>query len=287
MLRALAGAMSIVCGLGVLLGIAYTITASVLVGRFFSRAAAEPRDYPGVTVAKPLHGDEWQLVQHLESFFVQNYPPVQHLFGVHDANDKALVAVEALRARYPEANIKVVADARLYGPNRKIANLVNMLEHAEYSVLCLADSDVRVERDYLRAVVGALQQPEVGIVTSVYRGIASPGFWPGVAVAMTNYHFLPGVITGPSSARTAMLWPDDCDHARDARTHRRLTRFAHHLRGSCAGRGGAAGGRAGRHSAVRRRACASRRRSRSCTHTNCAGAARSARRTGSVTPARC
>ena len=195
MLRALAGAMSIVCGLGVLLGIAYTITASVLVGRFFSRAAAEPRDYPGVTVAKPLHGDEWQLVQHLESFFVQNYP-VQHLFGVHDANDKALVAVEALRARYPEANIKVVADARLYGPNRKIANLVNMLEHAEYSVLCLADSDVRVERDYLRAVVGALQQPEVGIVTSVYRGIASPGFWPGVAVAMTNYHFLPGVITG-------------------------------------------------------------------------------------------
>ena len=128
-LRALAGAMSIVCGLGVLLGIAYTITASVLVGRFFSRAA-EPRDYPGVTVAKPLHGDEWQLVQHLESFFVQNYPVVQHLFGVHDANDKALVAVEALRARYPEANIKVVADARLYGPNRKIANLVNMLEHA-------------------------------------------------------------------------------------------------------------------------------------------------------------
>ena len=62
-------------------------------------------------------------------------------------------------------------------------------------MLCLADSDVRVERDYLRAVVGA-QQPEVGIVTSVYRGIASPGFWPGVAVAMTNYHFLPGVITG-------------------------------------------------------------------------------------------
>ncbi|MBC8924763.1 glycosyltransferase, partial [Escherichia coli] len=70
---------------------------------------------------------------------------------------------------YPDANIKVVADARLYGPNRKIANLVNMLEHAEYSVLCFADSDVVVERDYLRAVVGALQQPDVGIVTSVYR----------------------------------------------------------------------------------------------------------------------
>ena len=49
-----------------------TITASVLVGRFFS-GRRPSRDYPGVTVAKPLHGDEWQLV-HLESFFVQNYP---------------------------------------------------------------------------------------------------------------------------------------------------------------------------------------------------------------------
>ncbi|AOJ42935.1 glucosyltransferase [Burkholderia lata] len=230
-LRALVEAMSIVCGLGGLLGIAYTITASVLVGRFFSRAAAEPRDYPGVTVAKPLHGDEWQLVQHLESFFVQNYPgPVQHLFGVHDANDKALVAVEALRARYPDANIKVVADARLYGPNRKIANLVNMLEHAEYSVLCLADSDVLVERDYLRAVVGALQQPDVGIVTSVYRGIASPGFWPGVAVAMTNYHFLPGVITGLFIGRARPCFGQTIAITRA--TLQRiggLTRFAHHL----------------------------------------------------------
>ncbi|KEH15288.1 hopanoid biosynthesis associated glycosyl transferase HpnI, partial [Medicago truncatula] len=230
-LHALAGAMSIVCGLGVLLGIAYTVAASVLVGRFFSRPAAQPREYPGVTVAKPLHGDEWQLVQHLESFFVQNYPgPVQHLFGVHDAGDAALAAVETLRARYPDANIKVVADARLYGPNRKIGNLVNMLEHAEYSVLCLADSDVLVERDYLCAVVGALQQPDVGIVTSVYRGVASPGFWPRIAVAMTNYHFLPGVITGIFIGRARPCFGQTIAITR-ATLERigGLARFAHHL----------------------------------------------------------
>ncbi|WP_321924183.1 bacteriohopanetetrol glucosamine biosynthesis glycosyltransferase HpnI [Burkholderia sp. BCC1998] len=231
LLHALAGAMSIACGLGVLLGIAYTVTASVLVGRFFSRARAVPCDYPGVTVAKPLHGDEWNLVQHLESFFVQDYPgPVQHLFGVHDAGDAALAAVETLRRRHPDANVKVVADARLYGPNRKIANLVNMLEHAEHSVLCLADSDVLVERDYLRAVVGALQQPEVGIVTSAYRGIASPGFWPGVAVAMTNYHFLPGVITGLFIGRARPCFGQTIAITR-ATLERigGLARFAHHL----------------------------------------------------------
>ncbi|WP_027781398.1 MULTISPECIES: bacteriohopanetetrol glucosamine biosynthesis glycosyltransferase HpnI [Burkholderia] len=230
-LHALADAMSVVCGLGVALGIAYTLTAGVLVGRFFSRAMAQPRTYPGVTVAQPLHGDEWDLVQHLESYFVQDYPgPVQHLFGVHDAGDAALAAVETLRARYPDANVKVVADARLYGPNRKIANLVNMLEHAEYSVLCLADSDVLVERDYLRAVVGALQQPDVGIVTSVYRGVASPGFWPGVAAAMTNYHFLPGVITGLFIGRARPCFGQTIAITR-ATLERigGLVRFAHHL----------------------------------------------------------
>ncbi|AFQ49684.1 bacteriohopanetetrol glucosamine biosynthesis glycosyltransferase HpnI [Burkholderia cepacia] len=230
-LHGLGWAMSIACGTGALLGIAYTVAASVLIGRFFSRAAAAPRDYPGVTVAKPLHGDEWHLVEHLESFFVQDYPgPVQHLFGVHDASDAALAAVDALRARYPHANIKAVADARLYGPNRKIANLVNMLEHAEYSVLCLADSDVLVEPDYLRAVVGALQQTNVGIVTSVYRGVASPGFWPGVAAAMTNFHFLPGVVTGLSIGRARPCFGQTIAITR-ATLERigGLTRFAHHL----------------------------------------------------------
>ncbi|RKU04598.1 glucosyltransferase [Burkholderia sp. Nafp2/4-1b] len=230
-LHGLSRAASIACAFGALLGIAYIIVAGTLIGRFFARPLAESPDYPGVTVAKPLHGDEWNLVQHLESFFVQDYPgPVQYLFGVHDASDAALAAVDVLRARYPHANITAVADARLYGPNRKIANLVNMLEHAEHSVLCLADSDVLVERDYLRAVVGALRQPNVGIVTSVYRGVASPGFWPGVAAAMTNFHFLPGVVTGlfigrarPCFGQTIAITRATLDRIGG------LTRFAHHL----------------------------------------------------------
>jgi ceramide glucosyltransferase len=230
-LHTIAGALSIVCGLGALLGIVYTVTASVLVGRFFSHTVEAPCEYPGVTVAKPLHGDEWRLVQHIDSFFEQDYPgPVQYLFGVHDAGDAALAAVETLRLRHPDANIRVVADARLYGPNRKIANLVNMLEYAEHAVLCLADSDVLVERDYLRAVVGALQQPGVGIVTSVYRGVAAPGFWPGIAAAMTNYHFLPGVITGLAIGRARPCFGQTIAITR-ATLERigGLTRFAHHL----------------------------------------------------------
>uniref|UniRef100_UPI0039F0D3C3 bacteriohopanetetrol glucosamine biosynthesis glycosyltransferase HpnI n=1 Tax=Paraburkholderia sp. J8-2 TaxID=2805440 RepID=UPI0039F0D3C3 len=223
--------LAVLIGLCAALGIIYTCTASALVGRFFAREVAAPRDFPAITIAKPLHGGEWHLEEHLASFFEQDYPgQVQYLFGVHDARDEALEAIERLRVRYPGAHITVVADSRLYGPNRKIANLVNMLEKAEHDVLCFADSDVLVDRNYLRQVVGALQQPGVGLVTAVYRGLCAPGFWPRVAAALTNYHFLPGVVTGLAIGRARPCFGQSIAMTRD--TLERiggLAQFAHHL----------------------------------------------------------
>jgi ceramide glucosyltransferase len=185
------------CGVGALLGVGYTLLAGVLMRRFFARPTAEPESFPAVTIVKPLHGAEWALPGNLASFCEQRYPgPVQYLFGVHDSDDPALEAVEALRRRYPQAHITVVADARLYGPNRKMSNVINMLPQAQHDVLVFADSDVSVGPDYLRHVIGELQKPGVGLVTCVYRGAPDPGFWPRLSVKATNYQFLPGVVTG-------------------------------------------------------------------------------------------
>jgi ceramide glucosyltransferase len=227
----LSEALAWVLGIGAALGITYTLAASLLVGRFFARDVAMPTQFPGVTIVKPLHGDEWELEAHLASFFEQDYPgPIQYLFGVHDADDPALKAVEALRARYPAAPTRIVADSRLYGPNRKIANLVNMLHFAEHDVLCFADSDVRVDATYLRRAVGALQTPGVGLVTMVYRGLCAPGFWPRVAAALTDYHFLPGVITGLSLGRARPCFGQSITVTRDTLTRiGGLAQFSHHL----------------------------------------------------------
>ncbi len=222
---------ALLCSVGAILGIGYTVFASAQAGRFFSRPAALPTQFPGITVAKPLHGAEWDLEDHLASFIEQDYPgPVQYLFGIHDDRDDALKAVEALRVRYPQANMTVVADARLYGPNRKIANLINILEHAEHDVLCLADSDVCVDRSFLRHMVGALQQPGVGLVTTAYRGLCAPGFWPRVAAALTNYHFLPGVITGLAIGRARPCFGQTMLMTRETLAGiGGLAQFAHHL----------------------------------------------------------
>lgn len=186
-----------VCGTGAALGIAYTLLASALIPRFFARPTSGVSNYPPVTVVKPLHGDEWDLLSNLSSFCQQDYPgEVQYLFGVHDAADPALKSVDELRSLYPLAHITVVADARLYGPNRKIGNIVNMLPQAAHDVMIFADSDVSVSTDYLRVIVGELQKPGVGLVTCIYGGKSAPGLWPSLAANAINYHFFPGVITG-------------------------------------------------------------------------------------------
>jgi len=189
--------LALACGACAACGILYTLLDVGLVGRFFSRATSEPESFPPVTVVKPLHGAEWALLGNLSSFCRQDYPGrVQHLFGTNDPEDPALETVDALRGLHPDADITVVADPRLHGPNRKVSNLINMLPQARHDVLVFADSDVAVGPDYLRHVVGELQKPGIGLVTCLYRGQPDPGFWPRLSAMATTYQFLPGVVMG-------------------------------------------------------------------------------------------
>ncbi|AOJ11513.1 bacteriohopanetetrol glucosamine biosynthesis glycosyltransferase HpnI [Burkholderia mayonis] len=219
------------CVLAAVFGCAYTLFAGMLTQRFFARAPHEPRHCPPVTIVKPLHGTEQALFANLSSFCEQRYDgPIQFLFGVHDRDDPALHAVDALRRAFPDAHVTIVADARLYGPNRKIANLVNMLPAATHDVLIFADSDVSVGPDYVRHIVGELDEPGVGLVTCVYRGRPDPGFWPRVEALVTNHQFLPGVVAGlalklarPCFGQTIAMRRATLDAIGG------LTQFAHHL----------------------------------------------------------
>lgn len=195
--RLLLAASAFSCGAAAVLGICYTLVACVLIGRFFARSTTEPASFPPVTIIKPLQGSEWALLRNLASFCEQDYPgPVQFVFGAKDPGDPALDTVGELRRLHPKADITVVSDTRLHGPNRKVSNILNMLPLARHDVLVFADSDVGVDPSYLRSVVGELQRPGVGLVTCLYRGQPDPGFWPRVSAMATNCHFLPSVVTG-------------------------------------------------------------------------------------------
>ena len=153
--------------------------------------------WPSVTILKPLHGGEPRLEGNLETFLRQDYPaPVEIVFGVGNAADPAIATAERLRLAHPDRDIKLVVDARRWGENGKVSNLVNMAEHARHEVIVLADSDMSVAPDYLRRLASALAEPGVGAVTCLYRGLALPNLWSRLATQWIDHHFLPNVLVG-------------------------------------------------------------------------------------------
>ena len=190
---------SVLCYAAAAAGCAYALIA-VWAARAFVRSAIAPEPTcPAVTILKPLHGAEPELHANLHSFCAQDYPsPVQILFGVEDAGDPAIGIVRALIAAYPDRDLELVIDPRRHGANAKISNLINMLPRARHDVLVVSDSDIVVDPDYLRTIAASFTDPGVGLVTCLYRGIATKGLWSRLAAAAIDYHFLPSVLVGLS-----------------------------------------------------------------------------------------
>jgi len=76
-----------------------------------------------------------------------------------------------------------------------------MAPSIRHDLVVIADSDIRVEADYLQRLAGALAEPGVGLVTCLYRGMASGGVWSRLAAMGINYHFLPSVLVGLALGR--------------------------------------------------------------------------------------
>lgn len=173
-------------------GIGFTIAAAHVLVRFFGKAQpCSPQDLP-VTVLKPLHGAEPHLADNLATFLCQDHAgPIQLLCGVQHRDDPAIEAVEALRRRFPAARIDLVVDPTAHGANGKIANLINMEPAIAHDVVVLSDSDMVVPPSYLTAVLAALDQPKVGLVTCLYRGRGDSGLWSRLGAAGISYRFLP------------------------------------------------------------------------------------------------
>ena len=190
---------SVMASLVALAGCGYLVAAAILIGRSARHPAPQARaaSAPAVTMLKPLHGDEPGLLDNLDSFCRQDYPgPIQVVFGVQDPNDGAIAVVGHLRKAQTTRDLDLVIETKVHGLNRKVSNLVNMAPCIRHDVVVLADSDMRVDPDYLSRVVAALEAPGVGAVTCLYYGVPVAGPWASLAALAINAHFLPGVVVG-------------------------------------------------------------------------------------------
>jgi ceramide glucosyltransferase len=173
-----------------------TLVAALRYRKLAARARAEAlatpiSALPPVTILKPIHGMEDKLEENLASFFEQDYPDYEIIFGARDTLNPALEVAERVRTRYPNVKSRVVLSGPPTWPNAKVFSLQKMIAATDRSYFVISDSDVRVGRDFLRNTIPPLIDPKVGLVTCMYRGIPATDLWStlealGLSVEMSS-----------------------------------------------------------------------------------------------------
>ena len=156
-----------------------------------------PAELPPVSVLKPVHGPEARLKENIESFFHQDYPDYEILFAAEREDDEALGVIREICGRYPgiRSRVLVMGLRPRSWPNPPSWGFHGMTEVAAHDILVTSDSDVEVAPDYLREVVPPLLDPDVGMVTCLYRGKNAGGFWSALDAIGMSVEMSAGVVT--------------------------------------------------------------------------------------------
>src|SRR5690349_5093302 len=127
---------------------------------------------PPVSILKPVRGMDPGAYESFRSHCLQDYGEYEIIFGVGDADDPAAPLVRQLIAEFPERRIELVVCGEIYGMNRKVSNLLQMLPLASYEHVIVNDGDIRVPANYLKRVLAQFAEENVGMVTCLYHGVA-------------------------------------------------------------------------------------------------------------------
>jgi ceramide glucosyltransferase len=150
---------------------------------------------PPVSILKPLKGADPEIWESFCSHCAQDYPQFQLIFGVSDPGDPAIGVVRKLQAKYPSLPIELAVCDRILGANVKVSTLAQMLPRARHELLLVNDSDIRVPSDYLRNATAPFADPSVGLVTCLYRGVASLTLGSHLEALGIATDFIPGVLS--------------------------------------------------------------------------------------------
>jgi ceramide glucosyltransferase len=178
----------------ILPSLAYSLVILYTARAFFRREPTVATSSFPVSIIKPIKGCDDNSRQNLESFCRQNYPEFQIVFALQSQEDPCLPVIRQLAADYPALDLKIVLDPTLHGANNKVTNLINAYPFIKYDIIVIADSDVKVEADYLARISPHFADPETGLVTSLYRGAAVHGVTTAMEALGFTVEMIPNVI---------------------------------------------------------------------------------------------
>jgi len=166
-------------GIYVLASVLAVVQASLVVvqtwehHRFARSRLAIMRKYPRkgrALVIVPCRGIDVGLEGNLRTLFRQDYGEYQIRFVVESAADPACGVIRRLMAAHPETNAELLVAGEAQGDGQKVHNLRFATQDlpAEVEYLAFVDSDARLRRQWLRALLTRLDGPGIGATTG-YR----------------------------------------------------------------------------------------------------------------------
>jgi ceramide glucosyltransferase len=147
-----------------------------------------------LSVLKPLSGLDDGLEANLRTFFEQDYHSYELLFAVRTEDDAAVPVVRRLQEQYPDVPSRLLLVGEPPYPNAKVWSLQHMTEAARHDILVMSDSDIRVDRSFLRTIAAEFQDSKLGVSTCPYRAVPGKSFWSMLEAIGMNTEFLSGVI---------------------------------------------------------------------------------------------
>lgn len=150
---------------------------------------------PGVSILKPVKGMDEDSYDNFASFCCQDYPgKVQIVFAAASPDDPVIPVIRQLMDDFSNHDITLVINPAQHGPNQKVSNLINAFGQAGHELLIISDSDISVEPDYLRSVAAHFTDPQIGLVTSLYRTSEVHGIATALEATGFTAEMIPNVL---------------------------------------------------------------------------------------------
>ncbi len=164
------------------------VSIAIAVVRLRRSTSTEPpcrREFPPVSLVRPLCGIDNYADETLRTTFELDYPRCEILFCVASANDPVIPLVEALIAQHPGVGAKLLIGDDRVSTNPKLNNVLKGWRAAQHDWIVLADSNVLMPPDYLERLL-ATWRADTGLVASPPIGSSPQGIWAELECAFLN-----------------------------------------------------------------------------------------------------
>lgn len=172
------------------LSLVVTFAAYRAVLRKLLQPSPLPNDSPGVSILKPLKGNDDELRENLLAFTQLDYPNYEILCGSEDPDDPALAVARSVQRENPQCAMQVLAGADFGALNPKVRVLAFLAPRARNDWILVSDSNVRPRRDYLSALFGCQERTGADLVHSVLAGVGERS----IGAVLENLHMSSWVV---------------------------------------------------------------------------------------------